>query len=194
MHICLLTADYIVKPVLCGHSKKKTNYRLMQVKSIAECSKGSIMQPFWLSLSYHLLLRSLFCLFFEWLLKTCFTVLTTYMYFLFCGVHRLAVRWIFLLKWDIFTTKKDGFHWKWWAIFWNNGTMTRVHHKSEGLCTHYGLIRACTLIHVIGPQQEKTCFGGLQTTHANQPVLPRSVISAFIIHYWKVSHLNLLWV
>ena len=33
------TADYTVKPVLSGHSKKKTNYRLMQVKSIAECSK-----------------------------------------------------------------------------------------------------------------------------------------------------------
>ena len=31
-----------------------------------------------------LLLRSLFFVFFEWLLKTCFTVLTTYMYFLFC--------------------------------------------------------------------------------------------------------------
>ena len=38
------------------------------------------------------------------------TVLTTYMYmyFLFCGVCRLAVRWIFLLKWDFYTTKKDG--------------------------------------------------------------------------------------
>ena len=31
-----------------------------------------------------LLLRSLFFVFFEWLLKTCFTVLTIYMYFLFC--------------------------------------------------------------------------------------------------------------
>ena len=31
-------------------------------------------------------------------LKTCFTVLTTNMYFLFCGVRRLAVRRIFLLK------------------------------------------------------------------------------------------------
>ena len=29
---------------------------------------------------------------FEWLLKTCFIVLTTYMYFLFCGVRRLAIR------------------------------------------------------------------------------------------------------
>ena len=35
-----------------GHSQKdgklvfKTNYRLMQVKSIAECSKGSILQYF----------------------------------------------------------------------------------------------------------------------------------------------------
>ena len=72
------------------------------------CSKGSILQYFWPSLSYHLLLRSLFFVFFEWLLKTCFTVLTTYMYFLFCGVHILAVGWIFfLLKWDFFTTKKD---------------------------------------------------------------------------------------
>ena len=40
-----------------------TSYCLMQVKSIAECSKGSILQYFRPSLSYHLLLRSLFCLF-----------------------------------------------------------------------------------------------------------------------------------
>ena len=39
----------IVKPVYNGHSKKKkklvfkTNYRLLQDKSIAECSKGSIL-------------------------------------------------------------------------------------------------------------------------------------------------------
>ena len=46
MHICLLTADYTVNPVLSGHSKNKTNYRLMQVKSIAECSNGSILQYF----------------------------------------------------------------------------------------------------------------------------------------------------
>ena len=49
LHICILTADYTVKPVLSGHSKKKTNYCLMQV-----------LQP---SSSYHLLFRSLFCLF-----------------------------------------------------------------------------------------------------------------------------------
>ena len=41
----------------------KTDYRLMLVKSIAECSKGSILQCFKPSLSYHLSLRSLFCLF-----------------------------------------------------------------------------------------------------------------------------------
>ena len=58
-----------VKPVLSGHSKRrqklffKTAYRLMQVKSIAECSKGSILQYFRPSLSYYLSLRSLFCLF-----------------------------------------------------------------------------------------------------------------------------------
>ena len=63
MHMCILIADYTVKPVLGGYSKKKTNYRLMQVKSIAECSNGSILQYFRPSLSYHLSLRSLFCLF-----------------------------------------------------------------------------------------------------------------------------------
>ena len=41
----------------------KTNYRLMQVESIAECSKMSILQYFWPSWSYQLLLRSLLCLF-----------------------------------------------------------------------------------------------------------------------------------
>ena len=41
----------------------KTNYCLMQVKSIEECSKGSILQYFGPSLSYHLSLRPLFCLF-----------------------------------------------------------------------------------------------------------------------------------
>ena len=41
----------------------KTNYRLMQVKSIAECSKGSIQQYFRPSLSYHLSLKSSFSLF-----------------------------------------------------------------------------------------------------------------------------------
>ena len=35
----------------------------MKVKSIAECSKGSILQYFQSSLSYYLSLRSLFCLF-----------------------------------------------------------------------------------------------------------------------------------
>ena len=35
----------------------------MQIKSIAECSKGSILQYFRPSLSYQLLFRSLFCLF-----------------------------------------------------------------------------------------------------------------------------------
>ena len=41
-----------VKPVLSSHSKKtqkmvfKTDYCLMQVKSIAKCSKGSILQYF----------------------------------------------------------------------------------------------------------------------------------------------------
>ena len=65
-----------VWPVLSGHSKRtpkraafKTDNRLMQVKVIAECSKGSILQYFWPSLSYHLSLRPLFCLFLSGRLK-----------------------------------------------------------------------------------------------------------------------------
>ena len=55
-----------VKPVLSGHSKRtpklvfNTNYRLMQVKSIAECSKGSILQYFQPSLSCTYPLRPFF--------------------------------------------------------------------------------------------------------------------------------------
>ena len=41
----------------------KIDYGLIQVISIAECSKGSILQYFRPSLSYHLSLRPLFCLF-----------------------------------------------------------------------------------------------------------------------------------
>ena len=45
-------------------TKKKwfqDQFCLMQVKSIAECSNGSILQYFQPALSYHLSLRSLFC-------------------------------------------------------------------------------------------------------------------------------------
>ena len=59
-----------VKPVLSGHPKRKQklvfkiDYRLMQVKFIAECSNGSILQYFRPSLSYHLSSGSfLLCLF-----------------------------------------------------------------------------------------------------------------------------------
>ena len=68
MHICILTADYTVKPVLSDHLKK-TNYRLMQLQE-----KHSAILLTFIKLPF--LLRSLFC-FFEWLLKPCFTVLTT---------------------------------------------------------------------------------------------------------------------
>ena len=63
----------------------KTNYRLMQVKSIAECSKASILQYFRPSLSYHLAFRSLFYLFFS-----CrFTQVLLYP----CGYCSKAVKW-----------------------------------------------------------------------------------------------------
>ena len=62
-----------------------TDYGLMQVKSIAECSPWSILQYFWPSLSYHLSLRSLFCLFLS--LRSLFCVflsgLTEYQFVIF---------------------------------------------------------------------------------------------------------------
>ena len=89
LHICILTTDYTVKPALSGHSKKKTNYRLMQVKSIAEEEHSAVLSTF---IKLPFVIKIFVLSFFEWLLKTCFTVLTTYMYFLFCGVRRLGVR------------------------------------------------------------------------------------------------------
>ena len=76
--VCRFTQTFIiihlrmnstVKPVISDHSKRrpkigfKTDYHFMQVKSIAECSKRSILQYFRPSVSYHLSLRYLFCLF-----------------------------------------------------------------------------------------------------------------------------------
>ena len=48
----------------------------MQVKRIAECSKGSILEYFRPLLSYHLSLRFLFCIF----LSGCFTQVLLYTY------------------------------------------------------------------------------------------------------------------
>ena len=55
-----------VKSVYNGHSQKDRKLvfnRFMQIKSIAAYSEGGILQYFWSPLSYHLSLRSLFCLF-----------------------------------------------------------------------------------------------------------------------------------
>ena len=58
-HACAILSA-TVKSVLDGHSQKdqhlvlKTNYRLRQVESVAECSKRSILQYLRPSLSYHL--------------------------------------------------------------------------------------------------------------------------------------------
>ena len=60
-------------------TQKKTDYRFMQVKSIAECSKGSILQYFWPSLSYTLSLRSVFIFVY---LETGFTVTKKSLYLL----------------------------------------------------------------------------------------------------------------
>ena len=67
-----------VKPVLSGHSKRrpkivfKTDYHLMQVKSIAECSRHSAILLTFIKLLFGI---KIFVLsFFEWPIKTGFTV------------------------------------------------------------------------------------------------------------------------
>ena len=90
----LLINNYTVKPVLSGHSKNKTNYRLMQSKVLQNARRGAFCNTLDLHLATICYLDLCF-VFFEWLLKTCFTVLTTcttYMYILFCGVRRFTVR------------------------------------------------------------------------------------------------------
>ena len=64
MLLLTLYSKTCVKQPLSNRPKmvSKMDYRLMQVKSIVECSKGSIMQYFWPSLSYQLSLRPIFCL------------------------------------------------------------------------------------------------------------------------------------
>ena len=45
----------------------------------------------------------------------------------------------------------------------------------------------------IGPQRGKTCLRGFtNNTDADQPAHPRSLISAFVIPFWKVSYVILL--
>ena len=68
-YFVLFQRSSTVKPVLSGHLKGRpklffnTDYHLMQVKSIAECSMESILQFFWPSIRHHWSLRALFCLF-----------------------------------------------------------------------------------------------------------------------------------
>ena len=47
---------------------------LMQVKSIAECSKGSILQYFRPSLNYHFVIKTFVLSIFEWPFYTGFTL------------------------------------------------------------------------------------------------------------------------
>ena len=70
-----------VKPVLSGHSKRKPNYRLLQVKSIADCSR-SILQYFRPSLSYHMSLIYLFCLFVSGGLRLFYCIIKIFLFIL----------------------------------------------------------------------------------------------------------------
>ena len=128
IHICIFTADYTVNPVLSGDQ--------LSLNAGQKQGEHSAILSTFIKLPF--VIKIFVLSFFEWLLKTCFTVLTTYMYFLFCEFCRLAIRWIFFIKVRYFHNQKGWVHWahclgKWWAILWNHRTMTRAHHKSEGL-------------------------------------------------------------
>ena len=81
--ICTLTADDTVKPFLSGHWKKK-QLSLNAGQKYCRMLQGEHSAILLTFIKLSFLLRSLFFVFFERLLKTCFTVLTIYMYFLFC--------------------------------------------------------------------------------------------------------------
>ena len=94
--IFTVKSSITVKPVLSGHSKRRPKIGfqdrrllIMQVKSIAECSKGSILQYFQPALSYHLSLRSLFCLF----LSGCLRQVLLYVYKGFEELHNFSQIW-----------------------------------------------------------------------------------------------------
>ena len=95
---------YTVKPVLSGHSqidKSKilmTYGSLMKVESIAECSKGSILQYFWPALSDNWSWKPNFGLLFEWPLKTGFTV---FFRKIFLYVHLLVYVSMYQRDWNI---------------------------------------------------------------------------------------------
>ena len=82
---CKYSKTYVKRP-LSKRLKIGFQYQLWlnAGQSIAECSKGSILQYFQPSLSYHLSLRSLFCLFY-----TGFTVNVCTKYLISWPKHRI---------------------------------------------------------------------------------------------------------
>ena len=88
MHICLLTANYLKWPL-----KEEDQSSLNAGQKICKMLQGehSATLSTFIKLPF-VILKDLCFVFFEWLLKTRFTVLTNYMYFMYCGDRRLAVR------------------------------------------------------------------------------------------------------
>ena len=80
LHTCITRIGATVKPVLNGHSQKyqklvfKTNYPLMQVKSIAECSKGAFSAIFSTFIKLPFVIKIFVLSIFEWPFYTGFTI------------------------------------------------------------------------------------------------------------------------
>ena len=87
----------------------------MQVKSIAECSEGSILQYFWPSLSYQIVIRIFVLSIFEWQFYTGFTVPYFESIFFFHNKYKSlnnsnVLKWISIKK----TIFKDKYPFKSW--------------------------------------------------------------------------------
>ena len=146
-----------------------TDYRLMQVKSIAECSNGSILQYFRPSLSYHFPLRSWFCLF----LSGCLRQVLLYPSY-------------YILLWDKEIPPEDQ----------NNSSETRLCQEVNfHLTNEYVLICAQALqrLHNVGLDARKPVFRGLGTAKAQTTLRNHAVWSApLLFTYWKVLYLDWL--
>ena len=92
MHLCILTADYTVKPVLKWPLKKVDQLSLNAGQKYCRMLQGEHSAILLTFIKLPFVIKVFVLSFFKWLLKTCFTVLTTYMYFLFFGVRRLAIK------------------------------------------------------------------------------------------------------
>ena len=158
----------------------------MQIKSITECSKGSILQYFWPSLNYHLSLRSQFCL----LLSGPFTQDLLYMLFDIeirrknhqKYFHPLLMLQQFDLKFSLFLT------WPKWHIEFRDEVCHEerrfYERKKKHKLSQQSLIKVSFLLSVLAHGLfKKFCLTIISYHEFRQRAFPSSSQSVFKIHH-----------